>query len=402
MDFPFRLRAAVAPGLPAFRALAGAFLVAALSACSGAADDGDAERDLAPLQRLGKRLFEDASLSEPAGQSCASCHDASRAFTDPDDASPTSEGVVAGRFGPRNTPTAAYAMYSPRPYYDAGAGTWVGGQFLDGRAATLEEQAKAPFLNAVEMANPDKRTVIAKVRLAAYAPLFLQLFGDSSLDDAELAYERVAQAIAAFERTRSFAPFTSKFDYVLKGQAQLSAQEARGRDLFADERQGNCAACHPMTPAPDGTPPLFTDFTYDNLGVPRNPDNGFYAQSPESNPRGADFVDSGLGGAIASPAENGKFKVPTLRNIARTAPYMHNGYFRDLKALVQFYNDRDLRPRCPATAVREADAQALRCWPEPELGATMNREELGNLRLTDAEVDDIVAFLGTLTDGYRP
>jgi cytochrome c peroxidase len=397
-----RLLAAVAPGLPAFRTVAALATAMVLAACSGSSAPEDPDAALAPIERLGKRLFEDTALSEPAGQSCASCHDAARAFTDPDEGEPTSEGVVPGRFGSRNTPGAAYAMFAPPRHYDAQDGTWVGGLFLDGRAPTLEEQAKLPFLNALEMANPDKRAVVAKVGAASYAPLFRQVFGDSSFDDPELAYERLAQAIAAFERTRAFAPFSSKFDLVLKGEAQFTAQEARGRDLFVDEKKGNCAACHPATPAKDGTPPLFTDFTYDNLGVPRNPDNRFYGQAPAANPEGAAFVDRGLGGAIAAAAEDGKFKVPTLRNIARTAPYMHNGYFRDLKAVVRFYNDRDARPRCADPLTRQADAQALGCWPAPETAATMNREELGDLRLTDAEVDDIVAFLGTLSDGYRP
>jgi cytochrome c peroxidase len=358
----------------------------------------------ANLESLGKALFEDINLSQPAGQSCASCHDAAHAFTDPNlIGKPTSQGVHPGLFGKRNTPTALYAQYSPAFHYDVGGGTYVGGQFLDGRASMLEDQAKGPFLNPLEMANINAAAVVAKVRAAAYAPLFLQVFGAGSLDDVDQAYERISQAIAAFERTKTFAPFTSKFDYFLKGQAQLTAQEANGMALFVNPVKGNCAACHPITPLADGTPPLFTDHTYDNLGVPRNPDNPFYTQGSGFNPDGMNFVDLGLGGALGIAAQNGRFKVPTLRNIAVTAPYMHNGYFTDLRSVVQFYNDRDLRPRCTDPIwTRNVDAQSQQCWPAAEVPETVNLVELGHLGLSDQEIDDIVAFLNTLTDGWLP
>lgn len=352
---------------------------------------------------LGEKLFEDVNLSEPAGQSCATCHDAGHSFTDPDQDKPTSEGVHPGLFGKRNTPTAAYAQFSPAFQFDNKDGTYVGGQFLDGRSSMLEDQAKQPFLNPAEMANLNKQSVVEKVRNASYAPLFLQVFGASSLDDADQAYDRIVQAIAAFERTKTFAPFSSKFDYFRKGQAQLTAQETRGMALFTGANKGNCAACHPITPLADGTPPLFTDFTYDNLGVPRNADNLFYTQGIGFNPDGTNFVDLGLGGALGVAAENGKFKVPTLRNIAVTAPYMHNGYFTDLRSVVQFYNDRDVRPRCADTIwTRSVDAQSQNCWPEAEVQETVNHTELGHLGLSDREIDDIVTFLQTLTDGWQP
>jgi cytochrome c peroxidase len=382
-------------------------LALALAGCGGGGGgDGAAEpasANQASLELLGKNLFEDANLSEPAGQSCATCHDATHAFTDPHQNLPTSQGVHPGLFGKRNTPTAAYAQFSPAFHYDVGGGTYVGGQFLDGRAAMLEGQAKQPFLNPAEMANLNAAAVVAKVRNAAYAPLFLQVFGAGSLDDADQAYDRIVQAIAAFERTATFAPFTSKFDYFLKGQAQLTAQEMNGMALFSDPSKGNCAACHPIAPLADGTPPLFTDFTYDNLGVPRNPDSRFYTQGVGFNPDGMNFIDLGLGGALGIAAQNGRFKVPTLRNIAVTAPYMHNGYFTDLRSVVAFYNDRDVLPRCAdATWTRAADARSRHCWPAPEVPETVNHIELGHLGLTDPEIDAIVAFLNTLSDGWQP
>jgi cytochrome c peroxidase len=376
-----------------------------LSGCGGGGSDGTdpAANAQSNLELLGKRLFEDTNLSEPAGQACASCHDAAHAFTDPNQGKPTSQGVHPGLFGKRNTPTAAYAQFSPAFHYDTGGGTYVGGQFLDGRASMLEDQAKKPFLNPAEMANLNQQAVVDKVRNASYAPLFKQVFGAGSLDNADQAYDRIVQAIAAFERTKTFAPFTSKFDYFLKGQAVLTAQEMSGMSLFTDPKKGNCVACHPIAPLANGTPPLFTDFTYDNLGVPRNPDNLFYTQGVGFNPDGMNFVDQGLGGALGNAAQNGRFKVPTLRNIAVTAPYMHNGYFTDLHSVVQFYNDRDVRPRCvDPTWTRDADAQSQHCWPAPEVPETVNREELGHLGLSDQEIDDIVAFLQTLTDGWQP
>lgn len=349
---------------------------------------------------LGRLLFFDATLSEPAGQSCASCHAPARAFTDPDTARPTSKGVDPRRFGSRNAPSAMYMAFSPAFHFDPKEEHYVGGQFWDGRAATLEEQAKGPFLNPLEMANPDKRAVVEKVRRAAYAGLFDKVYGKDALKDVDPAFERIVAALAVYERGPEFRPFSSKYDAWLAGKAKLTKQELRGLKLYEDEKKGNCAACHPSQRGPKGEPPLFTDFTYDNLGVPRNPANPFYGQDKAHNPDGARFVDRGLGGAVKKPAEDGKFKVPTLRNIARTAPYMHNGYFTTLRGAVAFYNDRDVRKRCPQD-LPEDEALKRRCWPAPEVAANVNTEELGRLGLTEREIDDIVAFLRTLDDGYR-
>ncbi len=384
-------------------------LVLALSACDDDEPIIPSEVGLTALQRLGKRLFEDTNLSEPAGQSCASCHNQDAHFTDPDQDVATSQGVHADRFGNRNTPTAGYMAFSPVFHWDETEGLYLGGQFVDGRSPTLEDQARHPFLNPVEMANANEAAVVAKVRKASYATLFNQVFGLGSLDDDRLAYNKIAEAIAAFERAERFAPFSSKFDAWKAGKANLTAQELRGLAVFEAEDKGNCAACHPSKPAQGVGKALFTDFSYDNLGVPRNPDNSFYTLPAQFNPDGRDFVDLGLGGALAkngvanAEAENGKMKVPTLRNIARTAPYMHNGYFKDLRAVVEFYNDRDIRPRCANDLwTREAEAQAQRCWPAPESGQNVNTDELGRLGLTPREIDDIVVFLHTLTDGYLP
>lgn len=352
--------------------------------CLGATGAWAADGAATPLTRLGEELFFDEGLSSPAGQSCASCHAPGSAFTDPQQREPTSEGVIRGRFGARNSPSAGYAFFSPPFRYNAEDEVFEGGQFLDGRASTLEEQAKAPFLNALEMNNRSKAEVVGKVRRAPYAWRFFQLYGRSAFDDVNLAYERIAQAIAAFERTPRFAPFSSKYDAFLAGRVRLSPKEARGLALFNDPAKGNCAACHPSAVSEDGQPPLFTDFTYDNIGIPRNPRSRFYTQEPRFNPDGQAYVDLGLGGALGDPAEYGKFKVGSLRNIAVTGPYMHNGFFTNLEDVVHFYNTRDVGT-----------------WPAPEYADTVNSDELGNLGLSLEEEQAIVAFLQTLTDGWK-
>ena len=363
---------------------------------------------LTPKQQLGKQLFFDPMLSHPDGQSCATCHDPKAGFTDPDKSIPVSKGVFPERFGNRNSPTAAYMAFSPAFHFDAKEELYVGGQFWDGRAATLAEQAKQPLLNPVEMANPDKATVIKDIRKSAYVALFRQVYGPDSLNDVEQAYEFVADAIAAFENTHQFNAFTSKYDDYLAGKVKLTRQEQRGLKLYEAEDKGNCAACHPLWPDENnGTPPLFTDFTYDNLGVPATPNNPFYLLPKEFNPDGKKFLDIGLAANPQVKAdgrasqERGKVKVPTLRNIELTAPYMHNGYFNDLRNVVDFYNTRDSKPACPNPLTAEADAIRQDCWPAAEVKENVNTEELGNLKLTDQEVDDIVVFMRTLTDGYK-
>ncbi len=333
---------------------------------------------------LGKVLFFDTNLSAPAGQSCASCHSVQHGFADPDRHLPVSQGVHADRFGHRNTPSVAYAGFSPRFHFDATEGLYVGGQFWDGRAATLEEQAMQPFLNPLEMNNASPAELVDKVRKADYADRFRQVYGENALDDVTVAHQNIGKAIAAYERSHELNPFTSKYDYYLAGKVQLSEQEMRGLQVFEAEDKGNCAACHPSAPGEDGSAPLFTDFTYDNLGTPANKTNPFYQMAKIYNPDGEDFVDRGLGVTTGKKEEDGKVKVMTLRNIELTAPYMHNGIFTTLKEVVNFYNTRDVSDK----------------WGKPEVAANVNQDELGDLQLTEQEEDDLVAFLRTLTDGY--
>jgi cytochrome c peroxidase len=320
-------------------------------------------------------------------------------------------------------------MYAPVFYPDAVEGLWIGGQFWDGRATgwvlgdPLADQALGPFLNPVEMANPDKATVIADVAASDYADLFEAVWGPGSLDDVEAAYDHVALSIAAFERTALFAPFSSKYDHYLascigmgggmdncaKGigpTAELAAsiftkKEWKGMLLFMGENNNDgilepgegamCSACHvadwteaaDYTPsvqvpawAPTGmVPPVFTDFTFDNLGLPKS-EHKLLKDAP---------LDLGLGAIVGDANENGKFKVMALRNIGLTKPYAHNGFFMNLKDITHFYNTRDVED-----------------WPEPEYGETVNFDELGNLGLSAKDEDALVKFMRTLSDGWKP
>jgi cytochrome c peroxidase len=368
------------------------FRLLLLSQVPACVDDEDGEDDgqqgmtveVGPTV-VGKLIYFDTNLSEPAGQSCGSCHSPDTGFAEPHQALPVSRGANPALVGGRNAPSAAYAAFSPPFHFDEAEGLYVGGQFWDGRAVDLAEQAKGPFLNPVEMGNADEAAVIAKIAASDYADLFEVIYGEGIFDDPMVAYDKVAEAIAAYESSDEVNRFTSKYDHYLRGEAALTEQELRGLELFEAEDKGNCAACHPSQRGEDGSPPLFTDFTYDNLGVPKNPDNPFYDLPPAFNPDGAAFVDRGLGAIVEDAAEDGKLKVPTLRNIALTGPYMHNGVFTALEDVVRFYDTRDTGD-----------------WAPPEVATNVNRDELGDLGLTDEETADIVAFMLTLTDGWAP
>jgi cytochrome c peroxidase len=364
-----------------------AFVLA--TACGATDEDGDGGEHSVAVEVsptvVGKLIYFDTDLSEPAGQSCGSCHSPDTGFAEPHDELPVSRGANPSLVGGRNAPSASYAAFSPPFHFDEVEGLYVGGQFWDGRAIDLAAQAKGPFLNPLEMGNADEAAVIEKIAASEYAELFEIAYGEGIFDEPLLAYDRMAEAIAAYEASDEVNRFTSKYDHYLRGQATLTEQERRGLRLYEAEDKGNCAACHPSQAGEDGSPPLLTDFTYDNLGVPANPDNPFYRLPPSYNPDGAAFVDLGLGAIVEDPAQNGKFKVPTLRNIALTGPYMHNGVFATLEDVVRFYNTRDTGE-----------------WDPPEVADNVNTDELGDLGLTEEEVADIVAFMLTLTDGWAP
>lgn len=380
---------------------------------------------LSPLEQLGKSIFFDKNLSEPKGQSCAACHHPDSGWTGESSDVNAGESVYRGalqeRAGNRKPPSSAYATQTPVFHYDRKEGIFVGGSFWDGRATgwllgnPAAEQAQGPFLNPVEHNLPDEKTLVKLVCSSDYAGQFRQIYGRDICQNTTNAYNAIGQAIAAFESSKEVNSFSSKYDYYLKNPKKypLTKQELQGLRAFENKKKGNCAACHPSRPDSKGTPPLFTDFTYDNLGIPRNPVNPWYKMPKELNQDGEKWVDTGLSGFIGTVAKYarhadkniGKHKVPTLRNVdKRPSPdfvkaFGHNGYFKSLKEIVHFYNVRDVLPIC---SKQQNPKPAVNCWPEPEVGKNVNTEEMGNLRLTEEEEVAIVAFMKTLTDGWVP
>jgi len=383
-------------------ALRGIGLAMALAGCGGHPSPS-ATPGLSAVAALGEQLFRDESLSASGRLACQTCHEPEFAHAAPPADFVSKGGPDMDIPGIRNAPSIRYASFTPAFGYDA-EGTAFGGFFRDGRAASLFEQAKAPFTDASEMANKDPAEVIARLRRSANAARFLAVYGAGALDDPAAAFDRVAAAIAQYEvENPDFHRFDSRYDAFLAGRAELTPAERRGLELFEDPLKGNCAACHPSRRGEDGSPPLFTDFTYDNVAVPRNA-----RIAANADPA---YFDLGLCGPkrrdLAARRDLcGAFKVPTLRNVARTAPYFHNGSFEDLRDVVAFYARRDTDPGewypKSGAGVRKFDDLPA------GLAGAVNTDEVPYDRtpgeepaLTPAEIDDVVAFLKTLDDGYN-
>jgi cytochrome c peroxidase len=377
-------------------------------------------------QTLGNLLFTDPNLSLNRNQSCSTCHSlapatdpntqlpfATPGFVDPLNVlhgTPVSAGSTSGDFGSLNAPSVGYAAFSPDFFWDPIAYVYTGGQFWNGRATNLEAQAAVPLLNPVEMGMPSQWAVVTRLKENTnYVSLFQQIYGVDldSIPAGELApatnpapgavpavYAAATQAIAQFERSPVFNQFTSKYDFWLAGMTTLSSNELNGFELF--NGKANCIDCHISFTGLDSsgnpTPPLFTDFSYANVGLPRN----------WSIP-GAPAPDLGLGGradiAAADPtgSEIGQHKTMSLRNVAITPPYGHNGVLSNLQQVVHFYNTRDTLGRLDANTNA---GFGITGWPEPEISSNLDVAEIGNLRLTDTEEAQLVAFLETLTDNY--
>lgn len=396
------------------RASFAAFLAGLLCACSGrqgsvepptgSKTPAPEEIALSPMAALGQKLFSDPSLSASGRMSCATCHVPAAGDAQNNILPSQLGGPNLDRQGLRTTPSIRYLAQNTAFFFDE-KGTPTGGFFWDGRAQSLQQQAGGPFLDPAEMANPDKASVIAKLARTAYVADFLAVFGDDSLSDIEGAFDRLTLAIQLFEREEvSLNAYTSKYDAFLRGETALTRQEKRGLRLFNDAKKGNCFACHPSARGSDGAMPAFTDFTYDNLGVPRNP-----AQVRNADP---DFYDLGLCDRATGDLKDrtdlcGAFKVPSLRNVTMRRAYFHNGHFTDLREVIRFYVERDIHPekwygRNPDGSVNKFDDLPA------AYKANVNTEEVPYDRspgdspaLNDEEIEDVLAFLRTLNDGWK-
>ncbi|MCB1582063.1 MAG: c-type cytochrome [Xanthomonadales bacterium] len=336
-------------------------------------------------QQLGKAIFFDTELSSPPGQSCATCHQPNIAFSN---SNIVHSGADSNKFANRNTPSLSYVSNTPAFKYDTIEGNVVsvGGFFWDGRAKSFEDQVLQPFINPLEMGIPRLENLVAKIKKRPYFKSLLKQYRISPHSQADIL-NGIKKTLIDYMSGPEFNKFNSKYDHWLTGQAKFTLEERHGMLLFERVDKGNCAACHTLKRQHVHDKPLFTDFTYDNIGVPKNTNNPFY-QVPETvNPLGINYIDYGLGNTnrIKDKRYLGMFKVPTLRNVEVTAPYMHNGVFSTLKEVVEFYNSRDKTDQ----------------WGAPEVPYNVNDTELGNLSLTEIEIEALVAFLKTLTDDYE-
>ena len=368
-------------------------LLSLLSSFSSYAADAD-------KIQLGRQLFFDNNLSLNRTQSCATCHNPAAGFVD--DRNPDgqnfddqSKGIGAAvslgddgkSLGGRTAPTAAYAAFSPAFHYKAKTGQYVGGQFWDGRAKDLQAQAGGPPLNPIEMNMPNKDAVNKRIQENEhYIQAFQKFYGEDIFDNSEHLYDAMMNAIAAFEKSAFFSPFDSKYDRYLKGEYELTAQEELGMALFFSNNNTNCSTCHVLR-GEDQAGETFTNYEFHNLGVPIN--TALLAEGQS----GINAIDHGLlnNPGVDDPEQDGKFKVPTLRNVAVTAPYMHNSVFKDLRTVMEFYDKYNNKKRVNNPETGQA-------WREPEVEETVNRKDLKAKKLTDKKIDALIAFMALLTD----
>lgn len=344
------------------------------------------------LAALGRTLFFDTNLSKNRKQSCASCHEPARAFTDGKDngvAGAVSIGDDGTSLGDRNAPTTTYAFLTPTFHKNA-QGHYVGGLFHNGRAATLNDQAVEPFTNPIELGFPNPAALVARIKEnPKYATMFKQLFGESVFAETDKALAAVAESISAFERSELFATFDSKYDRYLRGEYQMTAHEALGRTLFFSPLT-HCTSCHLLHISTLAAGETFTNYRYYNIGIPPNP------TVREKNGLGAAYRDLGL---LEHPEMDdgsfaGKFKVPTLRNVAVTGPYMHNGVFKELRTAIMFYNQYMVR-----NFVSENNPETGKPWAKPEVAESVDVDLLRQGQpIDDNRASALIAFLETLTD----
>ncbi|AXK48485.1 methylamine utilization protein MauG [Aliarcobacter trophiarum LMG 25534] len=338
---------------------------------------------------LGKILFFDINLSQNRTQSCATCHNPQVGFIDDRDngiSKMASLGDDLKSLGDRQAPTASYAKFSPKFHYDEKKKLYKGGQFWDGRANTLEEQAGGPPLNPIEMGLKDESQVVARLKENSfYIESFKALFGKDIFDNDKKAFEALSQVIASFEKTDEFSTFDSKYDRYLKGEYDLTPLEDLGMSIFFSNNNNSCATCHVLK-GEDKEGETFTNYEFHNIGVPIN--NQLRAKN------GIKEKDLGLAANpnIKNKDENlGKYKTPTLRNVAVTSPYMHNGVFKDLKTVVLFYDKYNNKEN-------NINPETNEPWDEPEFKDTISLKELKANAQSDRKIDALVAFMKLLTD----
>ncbi len=377
-----------------FRVQVGIFLLAIMSACSTEevkkSQDGS---QFNSIEQLGEALFFDANLSKHRTQSCATCHSPQHAFIDPRK-NASGRAVSLGDDGislrDRNTPTITYSAFTPAFMLNE-EGKYIGGQFFDGRASNLAEQAIQPILSASEMGMPSKESIVERVKEnSAYVAGFQKLFGDHVIENTESAIHALGESIAAFEKTEEFAPFDSKYDRHLRGEYEMTEAEELGMTLFFSQQFTNCNICHQLKPTPIQAGETFANYEYHNIGVPINTEvrklNGFES----------DYIDKGLldNELVEDKKQKGKFKVLTLRNVAVTAPYMHNGVFEDLRTVILFYNKYNSKSK-----KRQINPETSEVWRPPEVLENISLKELETgPALDDKRIDALLAFLKTLTD----
>ena len=364
----------------------------------------------AAMAAVGRALFFDTALSASGKLACATCHSPAHAFGPADDLPVQRGGADNARPGLRAVPSLTYTQNIPpftEHFFDSEGDDSIdqgpaGGRTWDGRAQSVHDQARVPLLSPFEMANASPQAVAAKVERASYAAEFSDTFGEKVFADAALTFKGVLLALETYQQTPSeFYPYTSKYDAYLRGKASLSKQELRGLAAFDDPARGNCARCHPSAVA-GGAFPQFTDFGYAAIGVPRNA-----AIPANADPR---YYDLGLCGPLRTdlkdkPEYCGLFRTPSLRNVAVRRVFFHNGVFHRLQDAVRFYAQRDTDPRKwyprgPGGRVSKFDDLPAKYRSNVDREPPFDRHRGGRPALSEGDIEDIVAFLNTLTDGY--
>ena len=372
-------------------------------------------RRVEALTALGREMFFDPSLSASGKTSCATCHSPVDAFGPPNALPVQPGGKDMRQLGMRAVPSLRYLQATPQfteHFFDTddAANDSVdngptGGLTWDGRVDRGRDQARIPLLSPFEMANQDPAEFAARLRRTAYAGEFRPVFGDTVLAEPDKAFEAALDALEVYQQSRpEFYPYSSKYDAYLAGKAQLTDQERRGLWFFEDPAKGNCARCHLGAPGKDGTPPQFTDYGLVAIGAPRNT-----AIPADKDPS---FFDLGLCGPLRSDLRDraeycGRFKTPSLRNVATRRVFFHNGIFHTLRQVMEFYAQRDINPGkwYPHDAngsVRKFDDLPAAYHANVDVDPPFGGHPGDRPALSDDEIGDVIAFMRTLTDGFVP